>query len=78
MNTQKTLTNPKKIRRARKAQLNRQLTVDEVLHLYSAAIAAGAPVLASRIINIRGGITVAEGQALMALASAECGVRSAG
>ena len=73
MNNNKATTNPKKIRRARKAQLNRQLTIDEVLHLYSAAIAAGAPVIASRIINIRGGITVAEGQALMALARVEGG-----
>lgn len=69
--TNKTTRNPKKIRRAVKERENRQLTVEEMLRLYSAAIEAGAPVTAQRVISMRGGISVAEAEMLVALTNIE-------
>ena len=71
MHKQKPKTNPKKIRRDAKRRLNRQLTIDEVRRLYSAALEAGAPVMATRIIDMRGGISVAEAEALVVLVNIE-------
>ena len=69
--TNKTTRNPKKIRRSEKRQLNRPLAVEAMLRLYSAAIQAGAPLMAEKILNIRGEITLAEAEALVALVNVE-------
>ena len=74
MNIQSKTKNPKKLRRAAKARLNRKLTDDQAQRLYNAAIQAGAPVMAEKILNIRGGITVAEAKALVALVNIEADV----
>ena len=74
MNTQSKTKNPKKLRRAAKARLNRKLTGEQVQRLYNAAIQADAPVMAEKILNIRGGITVAEAKALVQFVNAEADV----
>lgn len=74
MKNKKTTRNPKKLRRAAKARLNRQLEPAEVQRLYNAAIQADAPVMAEKILNIRGGITVAEAKALVRLVNTEADV----
>lgn len=57
--------NPKKQRKITRKLLDRHLDVEKVLLLYFAALDAGAPLTATRIINMRGGITVAEAEALV-------------
>lgn len=74
MNSNKTTRNPKKVRRAAKAQLDRRLTIDAVLKLYHAALDANAPIMAEKIVNIRGGITVREAKALVRLVNTEADV----
>lgn len=69
--TNKTTSNPKKIRRAVKEREYRPLTVEESLRLYRAAVDAGAPVTAQRVINMCGGITFAEAKALVAMINLE-------
>ena len=64
-------TNPKKLRRAEQRRLNRQLTAGEIMQVFSAALRAGAPVMADKIISMRGGITVAEAEALVSLVNVE-------
>ena len=71
MNNNKTTRNPKKLRRAEQRRLNRQLTAGEIMQVFSAALRAGAPVMADKIISMRGGITVAEAEALVALVNVE-------
>lgn len=71
MNTRSQTKNPKKLRRAAKAQLNRKLTAEQVQRLYHAALDADAPVMAEKILNMRGGITVAEAKALVLLVNTE-------
>lgn len=63
--------NPKKIRRAAQRRLDRPLAVEAMLRLYSAAIQANAPLMAEKILNIRGEITLAEAEALVALVNVE-------
>ena len=69
--TTKKTRNPKKIRRSEKRQLSRPLAVEAMLRLYSAAIQADAPLMAEKILNIRGEITLAEAEALVALVNVE-------
>lgn len=74
MKNNKTTRNLKKLRRAAKARLNRKLTADQVQRLYHAALDADAPVMAEKILNMRGGITVAEAKALVRLVNVEADV----
>ena len=69
--TNKITRNPKKIRRAEQRRQDRPLAVEAMLRLYSAAIRAGAPLMAEKILNIRGEITLAEAEALVALVNVE-------
>lgn len=72
MNKPKNKTrNPKKLRREAKSRRSRELTLDQATQLFNAAVRAGAPVMAEKILNIRGGITVAEAEALVALVNVE-------
>ena len=71
MKTNRKTKNPKKTRRVEKKRLNQALTIDTVLRLYGAAIQAGAPVMAQKILNMRGEITVAEAEALVSLVNVE-------
>lgn len=63
--------NPKKIRRVEKNRLNQPLTIDTMLRLYLAAIQAGAPVMAQKILNMRGEITLTDVEALVAFVNVE-------
>lgn len=74
MNIKSKTKNPKKLRRAAKAQLDRELAIDAVLNLYHAALDANAPIMAEKIINIRGGITFREAKALVRLVNTEADV----
>ena len=70
--------NPKKMRRQAKSALQRELTVEEILQLHNAAVLTNAPSTANTILNMRGGITEAEAEALLLFARIESVAREMG
>jgi len=72
------ITNAKKGRRVVRAELKRVMSVEEIVHYANVALLAGASEVASRILGLRGEVTVEEVAALMQLARLEVEARKAG